>query len=259
MALDFLKEGRQVFSNIEGFNRGSDLPADWDWRELPDGSVVFYDEAQQKFPQRSPNKAVDSIVKDLEVHRHRGFDLVFITQFPTFIDHHIRYLCGRHEHLERKAGLNGAVVFGKDEAFDVKDFKERAKTDKTIWKFPKELFNEYASATKHTHKVKVPGMLKWVGLSIIVLIIVVVMAGKRLLSMGTSALVDTKKSVNTVSQVSYGTVNIVPVALILFGCVATDERCQCYDETGVPLLMSLAQCRVYLENPIPRRLKQEES
>ncbi len=50
MIHDWLKEGRQVYADIEGLNIDGVEAAPDDWRDNPEGSVVVYDECQQKFP-----------------------------------------------------------------------------------------------------------------------------------------------------------------------------------------------------------------
>ena len=49
LAIDYLKAGRRVFTNIDEFNyEGVEkLPDNDDWTNTPIGSVVIYDEAQQ--------------------------------------------------------------------------------------------------------------------------------------------------------------------------------------------------------------------
>ena len=49
LAIDYLKAGRRVFTNIDEFNYDGveKLPENDDWTNTPIGSVVIYDEAQQ--------------------------------------------------------------------------------------------------------------------------------------------------------------------------------------------------------------------
>ena len=49
LAIQYLKEGRQVYTNIDEFDYDGvqKLPENNDWRDTPDGSVIIYDEAQQ--------------------------------------------------------------------------------------------------------------------------------------------------------------------------------------------------------------------
>ena len=85
LAIDYLKAGRRVFTNIDEFNyEGVEkLPENDDWTNTPIGSVVIYDEAQQfEFLQYKGREKLssDHRVKELEVHRHTGHDIILITQ-----------------------------------------------------------------------------------------------------------------------------------------------------------------------------------
>lgn len=114
------KEGRAVYQNIDGLKPEAfdnptliyDAPADW--RDTPDGSLVIYDECQQ--PHLYPATAKRGLVEDerltaMETHRHTGHDLIFITQAPTFVHHHIRKLAGQHLHFYRARGISGAMRY----------------------------------------------------------------------------------------------------------------------------------------------------
>lgn len=166
MIEDALKENRPVYTNINGLVKEKfsnnhllhDAPDDW--RDCPNGSFVIYDEAQQ--PHLYPSNAQRGKVEDerltaLETHRHGGYDLVFITQAPTFVHHHIRKLVGRHIHLYRAKGISGAVKYEWSHTCELpNDRGEQKRADSTPWKFPKQYFPYYTSAVMHTHKFKLP-------------------------------------------------------------------------------------------------------
>src|SRR5690606_249261 len=108
-----VKEGkeqpRRFFSNIAGSYLGDKLtpnpdafpwvepmPDHNDWTRLPDGSFVVYDEAHADgatsglerygllFPATGkPGESHDPRVRAMSTHRHRGFDIVLITQYPS--------------------------------------------------------------------------------------------------------------------------------------------------------------------------------
>ena len=84
LAIQYLKEGRQVYTNIDEFDYDGvqKLPENNDWRDTPDGSVIIYDEAQQfDFLQYKGREklSTDGRVKDLEVHRHTGHDIILVS------------------------------------------------------------------------------------------------------------------------------------------------------------------------------------
>jgi len=48
--------------------------------------------------------------KLLSTHRHRGFDIYFLTQYPNKVHHNVRALIGSHTHMNRSMGLAAAGV-----------------------------------------------------------------------------------------------------------------------------------------------------
>ena len=163
LAIQYLKEGRPVYTNIDEFDYDGvqKLPENNDWRQTPDGSVIIYDEAQQFdfFQYKGREKlSSDERVKELEVHRHTGHDIILVTQSPNFIHNHVLSLVGMHYHLHRAYGRGYADVFlwryavmqpdstgGKNKAESHEKFKPDSK-----------IFDQYKSTTIDTHKLKIP-------------------------------------------------------------------------------------------------------
>ncbi|QGL63652.1 hypothetical protein FEO87_10555 [Stenotrophomonas maltophilia] len=203
MALEFyeqnqqqVKEGkaqpRRFFTNIAGATaeEGADafpwmekLPEHNDWTQLPDGSFVIYDEAHSDgntqglerygrlFPSTGkPGESDDPRIRAMSTHRHRGFDLVFVTQWPNKIHHQVRTLIGSHTHMNRSFGMQraGVLTWSRVQS-DPYDEKVRDKAEEEIWAYPKALYSRYRSATLHTasHKFKVPKKV-WQALSVTV-------------------------------------------------------------------------------------------
>lgn len=206
MALEFyeqnqqqVKEGkaqpRRFFTNIAGATaeEGADafpwmekLPEHNDWTQLPDGSFVIYDEAHSDgntqglerygklFPSTGkPGESDDPRIRAMSTHRHRGFDLVFVTQWPNKIHHQVRTLIGSHTHMNRSFGMQraGVLTWSRVQS-DPYDEKVRDKAEEVIWAYPKALYSRYRSATLHTasHKFKVPRKV-WQALSVTVAVI----------------------------------------------------------------------------------------
>src|SRR5690554_3065640 len=107
----------------------------------PDGAVVIIDEAQQIFPTRGPSKPIPEGVKALEVHRHRGFDIIFITQDPGLLDANARRLANEHFHFERpySAGYcieyhSGSGYFNPNNKGELSQLpKRRRSLPKKVW------------------------------------------------------------------------------------------------------------------------------
>lgn len=274
-----LKTGRPVYTNINGLvvekftNPHLLFPAPDDWRDTPEGSLVIYDEAQQ--PHLYPSNAQRGPVSDprltaMETHRHSGHDIVFITQAPSFVHHHIRKLIGSHIHLYRARGVEASSRYEWSHVCDSpNDRKEQERADFQLWKFPREHFSYYTSAVIHTHKFRMPRKLAILGSF---LLIAVVLLGYRLYSGGglqtmkddeidpstlvASAVVSAPAPVR--SQYAWSeTKEAVPVS----GCIANHDRarCQCFSATGVTLDLSHAQCLSVLDSPLPRSFKAPRS
>lgn len=153
MIFEYLKQGRRVYSNIDQLKIEEVLPIpqNADWRDLPDGSVVVYDEAQEHaafssddlidFPEfieseqfqnenitaynariRKEKKDYDRMykrhvesIKDIargfQTHRHFGFDIILATQDQSFLNNLAKKCVGEHYHLTRPFGLRGNMIF----------------------------------------------------------------------------------------------------------------------------------------------------
>lgn len=194
-----VKEGkaqpRRFFTNVAGatceenpnaFPWLEKLPDHNDWTLLPDGSFVLYDEAHadgntqglerygRLFPSTGkPGESDDPRIRSMSTHRHRGFDLIFVTQWPNKIHHQVRTLIGSHVHMNRSFGMQraGVLTWTRVQA-DPYDERVRDKAEEEIWAYPKDLYPRYRSATLHTasYKFKVPARV-WQGLSVTIAII----------------------------------------------------------------------------------------
>ena len=260
----FLSEGRNVYANIEGLTIPSVLISPQDWRECPDGSVVVYDECQQMFPPDGSGRSTNTIISDLEIHRHRGFDIILITQHPKLLHSHVRRLVGRHYHLFRMFGTETAKVFSRDGHIDVDKPSMLHAQDNYLWVFPKELYGLYKSATIHTHKRQLP---KWMvrGLiltgAFVIISTVLIYFSFGFFSGKVSALDRAKNEetllVPALNQVTKlegisNTIFVDPTqeeALRPSGCVWNDKKCTCYDTHGVLLKLSYSQCIAIADTP----------
>lgn len=180
LAIEYVKEGRPVYTNIDSFDYDGvqKLPENNDWRETPEGSVVIYDEAQQfDFLQYKGREKLssDGRVKDLEVHRHTGHDIILVTQSPSFLHNHVLSLVGAHYHCHRAYGRSFADVFLWRYAVTMPDStgaKNKAESHEKF-KPDSKIFDKYKSTTLDTHKLKIPPLYyKLGGFLILVLAII---------------------------------------------------------------------------------------
>lgn len=174
------KEGRPVF-----YARIADLTLPWtqidpfEWHRCPPSSIIVIDECQKSndptdpkaptlFGIRPRGAPVPEWVAALETHRHMGVDLVLVTQHPMLIDSHVRRLCGLHFHVVRKFGLASAVVHEFGSVREQVD-KNRADSTRHDFKYPKEAYTWYKSAEVHTHKMRIPARVWWIGVMVLVI------------------------------------------------------------------------------------------
>lgn len=132
------------------------------WHEtVPSGAIIFGDEAQKVFRNRSLGSVPGKHVTELEEHRHKGLDFHLITQHPGLIDPAIRKLTQVHTHMVRVWGMEVSTVHKWNGVKDNCDKNSsRADSEKTKWKFRKDLYGLYKSADLHTMKAKIPFRVK---------------------------------------------------------------------------------------------------
>lgn len=268
-----LKEGRPVFTNISGLVKEKftnyqllqDAPNDW--RDTPQGSLVIYDEAQQShlYPSNAQRgKVDDERLTAMETHRHTGHDLIFVTQAPTFVHHHIRKLVGQHIHLYRARGVTGAMKYEWSHTCESpNDRGEQVRADSEIWRFNKDHYPFYTSAVIHTHKFRIPKKIMYMGGFILFLLGIS-------LYFASSAFSDLSASENPVvnqsiaSQPSeYRGGDILPTtyswsstpeAIPVSGCIANKTKCMCFSDTGITLDIEHGACLSIIDSPFPRNI-----
>jgi len=130
-------------------------PKEWT-TAIGTNGVLVVDEAQDDFGPCAAGKEPEYI-KELSKHGHRGIDIVFITQHPSFLNTYIRKNCGKHIHMYRAFGWKGAQVYewGKyDDSFDTDTRRKLALSSR--FSYPQEAFGLYKSADAHTVKASYP-------------------------------------------------------------------------------------------------------
>lgn len=272
------REKRSVY-----FSGIKDLRLPWaeledgaEWYKLPSGSIVVVDEAQRIFRPRGTGGQVPVHVAELETHRHKGLDLVLVTQHPKLLDANVRRLGGRHLHVVRTFGMQRATIHEWGEVRDECD-KSREDSIRHEWTYPAAMFAAYQSAEVHTHKRRVPARL-WLLLLAPILIALCVWwvvrwwetAGKP--KVGAGAKADSGKIVSAplsesgkLSPAAYVAQHQPRVAGLAYtapvyddvvrpvrapypaACVANKSRCQCYSEQGTRLDMPPELCRSMVE------------
>lgn len=152
------KETREVY-----YHNIKDLTLPWTvtdpekWMDLPNGSIIVIDEAQDVFPKKPNGAALPAWYSELAKHRHKGFDIYLITQHPTLLDNFVRQLVGRHFHSIRKFGMERSTIYEWSAANPTPQNASSHKNAITLkWSYPKEVYTYYKSAEVHTVKRSVP-------------------------------------------------------------------------------------------------------
>lgn len=171
-----LKENRPVY--YHGFDMDPAKAAEFGWQhhepskwqELPDGSILIWDECQGYMPAGKTATQEPQWVKDLAVNRRkRGFDIWPIAPHPSLVSPFFRRLVASpswHRHLKRAFGADvvSELKFG---APDVKCEEPGAGERASVNMIPyrKEVYTWYRSASLHTGKRKIPRQVYVLGIA----------------------------------------------------------------------------------------------
>ncbi|NVJ62532.1 MAG: hypothetical protein HWE27_19245 [Gammaproteobacteria bacterium] len=126
---------------------------------IPAGAVVLVDEVQNIWPPRPSSKAMSDDVKFVTTHRHRGNDLVYISQDFLDTDQIIRRRMQQYVHFEFAGGEN-LYRYSHNKGFDPKSKADLATAQRDLVKRDKKYYGVYLSSVKHTQKPKMDPKLK---------------------------------------------------------------------------------------------------
>jgi zona occludens toxin len=177
LARKYVEEGRQLYVlNVRDFDYNAfgalHLRDDKieNWQEVPDRSVILFDECYEGFPQRTKDRT-PQFIQAMATSRHRNIDFILICQEPKQIDVAVRRLVSEHIHCERAFGKDFHAQFRWVKCQERPNEKPvRSGAMKKIWKFDKSNYENYTSAVDHTVKSHVP----WKVMAIPVLLVCVV-------------------------------------------------------------------------------------
>ena len=153
----FLLPVRTIYTNIKALKIDYVRDIEYDWRDCPDGSIVVIDEVQLVEPFDQTKNKNDPIIQELTIHRHRGFDFYFITQYPSLLHPTVKDLVGVHYHLTVPYGLKTRVYqFGSTRAYPNTMANKFNCETKFYFTPPDRLFKLYKSTTINTHQKRIP-------------------------------------------------------------------------------------------------------
>lgn len=268
---------RDFRTNIKGVNIPgvTVLPLEKDWRQYRDGSICIYDESHQKGLFRTtgkPGLSDDDVITQLDEHRHRGFDIWFLTQFPTKIHHEIRQLVKRHVHLVRSHGMQRSMLYDWQKVVNNPEADESViALGGEIWEFRTEAYAWYKSTSMNTHKATMPKALKR---ALIGLPVIAVLLGG--IAWGIAWATEDDRNVGNEAkageqaQAAPGAANglgaddlrgstiapgmewtVAPVMPKFKGCAALSSVCRCWNGVGAQLDLTQDQCKELIAKPLP--------
>lgn len=148
--VDPKNKGRKIYHNINGLKIEGLHKAPDDFRECDDGAIIIYDEAQD-IEYYSVESKINTVCKELSKHRHRGFDIHFITQDPALLNKWVLKNVYIHYYLWRPAQRKNVEIYTFARAIvspTKQDFKSAY--DKKLWRFEEYYLQFYKSTVLNT-------------------------------------------------------------------------------------------------------------
>ncbi|WP_099527546.1 zonular occludens toxin domain-containing protein [Stenotrophomonas maltophilia] len=189
---------RPIFAaGIDGLDPGLatvlDDPRHWNNKDadgnyiVPDGSLIFIDEAWKWFGHLhdATRQQTPRHVLELAEHRHRGLDFVWTTQQPNQLYPFVRGLIGSHAHVVRRFGTKMIDVYRWGELNEeIKSLAKRDMAQRTTRLLPAQVFGQYKSAEVHTIKARIPFKVMLLPVLVVVAIVFAYLAYRSLTSSG---------------------------------------------------------------------------
>ena len=248
-----------------------------DWFTMPAGSIFFFDECQEAFEPMANSATRPKYYTELSKHRHRGYDMYFVTQHPTFVDTYVRKNAEEHNHFMRPFG---AKMVNKHTWKGVKDQCDKTRSGAITEQLthPKEVYSWYKSSEVHTHKFKLPNKVKAMFLLPVLLGVCIYFAYAYIDKKTQSVKPDATKAVTANGQiisasggikVAFNPANFKPriddlpwtaarydhlteatVAPRIIGCMVYQQKCKCMTQQGTYHIATMQFCQVSIENGI---------
>lgn len=153
---------RQIYSDIAGLKKDifpNIKQSPDDWRTVPKGSIIFYDEIQERdaYEFKGNKYSQDPMIKELSKIRHGDRDIWAITQDANRLEKSLHKLIDRMYFVKRpdaKPKCASIYVFDQwlsnpraaaDSKQEVKKYREHF-----IFSYKQKYFNAYTSASSHS-------------------------------------------------------------------------------------------------------------
>lgn len=136
---------RKIYTDITGIKHTGILKAPDDWREIPNNSLIVYDEVQYRDLFSRHNSKRDKQILDLTTIRKRGIELWLITQRARFLNADVLGLVNEHVHLERVGQKVSNIYIWQEAELNITKTKKLFAFDKYRWAYPEHIFGFYES------------------------------------------------------------------------------------------------------------------
>lgn len=256
---------RRVLTNIKGLtlpHETIDAENLKTWHEwCQPGDLIVFDEVQEVWRPRSLGSTVPPAVAAIETHRHKGVDIVVITQHPGLVDSNVRKLVNQHIHLRR---LTNSYAY----RYEWDSCSENVKSTKScvhsgMWRRPKAVHALYTSAMAHTKtKSRLPVLAYLLPVALVGFLGIGGVAYSRITDrFDTEAMkaaaaekagqpkpggLILEDGEEQGSQVKPEAASVEPDAPAVgqapaqaqagrVGCIAAGDRCGCFDQAGAPV------------------------
>ena len=159
------------------------------WWDLPTGSIIMIDEAQESHLMPKDNGNVPEWIRRMSKVRHVGMDFYLTSQRPAFISSYVRGLVDRHVHFIRKfnTGICQRFTWGSCSENPRSRAEQKIAVEDVI-ALPRQVFALYKSANAHNMKRKLPRKLFVLGAMALVAVAAIVAVPYRLKALRASQL-----------------------------------------------------------------------
>ena len=253
-----LQVKRKLWTNINGLlleHEKMDADDLLRWQEwVKPGDLIVFDEVQKPWPLTGANKDQPKCITELETHRHYGIDMHLLTQHPMLINAAIVRLAGQHFHIRKLGNSRFATIYEWDGVSRTLLYKNSF--SKKPWRRSKDAEKVYRSSSLHTkQKRSLPTVLFGIVLAVVMIGVLGPTVYTRLherfnpkpvevanvAAAGVVATVDQKHAVGPETAPAAPLLGSPPPPKFA-GCARIRERCQCFDEAGVPVVKEKLFC-----------------
>lgn len=185
-----LNPDRDYYTDITGIKHTGIKPAPEDWREVPNNSVIVYDEVQYKELFSRHNSKRDKQILDLTTMRKRGIEIWVITQRARFLNADVLGLINEHVHLERNGQTTSKVYIWQEAEMNITKSKKMFAFEKYTWAYPTDLYGFYESIqpdSKHNKRSYINKQVVSIAATLLIAIIAIVIFISRSANDGISS------------------------------------------------------------------------